>query len=91
VIYKYRVYVIELDDKDVVYVGQTCHSRRRRFAQHKRGYKSSRYVKRAKHPKLRPDLYRDTPGYKTRKEAEAAESSLAKKLEKLGYRVYGGH
>ena len=50
----YFVYVIELDDavgtrvradKPAVYVGQSAVAPEERYAQHRRGYRSSRYVR----------------------------------------------
>jgi hypothetical protein len=94
----YHVYVIELDDavgpraqhdRECLYVGQTVHSREERFEQHKRGHKSSRFVR--KHGlRLRPDLYPEGD-LRTRKDAETAEAEWAKVLESRGYRVFGGH
>jgi len=86
-----RVYAIELDDPDIVYVGQTGKPLKERFQEHVSGYKSSRHVRKAKKPKLRPDLYSHYPEYVTVKESEAAEKRLARELKKKGFTVYGGH
>jgi len=94
----YSVYVIELDDavgprvcpdKPAVYVGQTVVTPEERFEQHRRGYRSSRIVR--KHGvRLRPRLYRNFGPYETRAEAEAAELQLARRLRNRGFTVYGG-
>ena len=91
IVYVRRVYVIELDNPMTVYVGETGLPVEERFEKHRIGYKSSRHVKRAKHPILRPDLYEHLPTYNTVKESRTAESRLAKLLQKKGFTVYGGH
>lgn len=90
-VYKYRVYVIELDDPMTVYVGQSYLTPEERFKKHISGVKSSRYVKKATNPKLRPDLYKHLPAYHRREDAERMEEKHARYLVKLGFNVYGGH
>lgn len=92
IIYKYCVYVIELNnDPMLVYVGQTCLTPKERLAKHRAGIRSARCVKNAKSVKLRPDLYSGYANLKTRAESEASEAMLAEKLRKMGYTVKGGH
>ena len=95
----YYVYVIELDDAvgprrdpnhPSLYVGQSAVPPEERLRQHKRGYRSSRYVR--KHGKvLRPRLYRHLNPMATRDQAVAMERELARRLSNRGYTVYGGH
>lgn len=90
-LYIRRVYVIELDDPMIVYVGETGLPVEERFEKHKIGYKHSRHVKNAKDPMLRPDLYEHLPAYITVEESRRAEKKLAQELKKQGFTVYGGH
>lgn len=90
-LYLRRVYVIELDDPMTVYVGETGLPVEERFEKHRIGYKSSKHVRNAKNPVLRPDLYEHLPTYITVKESRAAEARLASKLQNKGYKVLGGH
>lgn len=83
--------MIELDDPMIVYVGETGLPIEERFEKHRIGYKSSRHVRRAKNPILRPDLYEGLPSYITVKDSRSAEARLAKKLQNKGYTVFGGH
>jgi hypothetical protein len=88
-----RVYVIELDraagrrrDPRIpwVYVGSSARSPEDRFAQHLRGYKSARLVKR--HAlRLRPDLYEDLGGFRGSKPACRAEHKRARELADCGF------
>lgn len=88
-----RVYVIELGPEagrrrdpriPWVYVGSSSRDAEIRFAQHRRGYKSSGLVKRfALH--LRPDLYEDLPPYKSSKQAQTAEIARARELAGCGF------
>ncbi len=72
--------------KACVYVGMTGLSPRERFAQHKRGYKSGRYV-RQYGLNLLPHLYeRYNP--MTYDEAVERERILADHLRKLGFAVW---
>jgi hypothetical protein len=89
----FSVYVIELDDPKVVYVGCSWHGPEVRLKRHLAKDKKvgSIHVRRAKNPKLRPDLYLELPKYPTREKAETAERIHAAKLKLLGYTVYGGH
>lgn len=89
--YPRRVYVIELDDPMIVYVGETGLPVKERFEKHKIGYKSSRHVKNAKKPILRPDLYDDLPTYVTVGDSRLAERKLGTELRKKGYKVFGAH
>lgn len=86
-----RVYVIELDDPMTIYVGETGLPVEERFEKHKIGYKSSRHVRKAQNPMLRPDLYEQLPKYSTVIESRKAERQLAEALRNNGYTVYGGH
>lgn len=95
----YYVYVIELSDdvgprcdsrKPCVYVGQSAVPPKERLQQHLDGYRASRYV-RDFGIKLKPRLYRNYGPYPTRRESEAAEGRLARRLHRKGYRVFGGH
>jgi predicted GIY-YIG superfamily endonuclease len=95
----YYVYVIELDDavgvrvradKPSVYVGQSALPPEERYAQHRRGYRSSRYV-RNHGVRLRPKFYRNYNPLPDRDAALATEAHLAKRLRKRGLTVYGGH
>jgi predicted GIY-YIG superfamily endonuclease len=95
----YYVYVIELDDavgdrvradKPSVYVGQSAVPPEERYAQHRRGYRSSRYV-RNHGVRLRPKFYRNYNPLPDRDTAVATEAHLAKRLRKRGFTVYGGH
>jgi hypothetical protein len=88
-----RVYVIELSPEagrrrdpriPWVYVGSSSRDAEMRFAQHRRGYKSSGLVKRfAQH--LRPDLYEDLPAFKSSKQAQQAEIARAAELAEAGF------
>ena len=88
-----RVYVVELAreagkrrDPRIpwVYVGSSARSPAERFAQHQRGYKSSRLAHRHG-VRLRPDLYEDLPALKTTAESVAAETARAKQLVGAGF------
>jgi len=80
---QYRLYVIELADSagcrlrphlPCVYVGQTADTPEERFAEHKRGHKASRVVRKyGLH--LRPDLYGHIPAVSSRAEAERLDNS----------------
>ena len=77
--------------KTPVYVGQTAQTAEERFAQHKRGEKSSQWVKKYGE-KLRPDLAGSYGEMATVSESEAAEVELAEQLRATSlYCVYGGH
>jgi hypothetical protein len=88
-----RVYVIELDraagrrrDPRIpwLYVGSSARSPEERFAQHQRGYKSARLVKR--HAlRLRPDLYEDLGTFRGSKTACRAEKRRARELADCGF------
>jgi hypothetical protein len=88
-----RVYVIELEpaagrrrDPRIpwLYVGSSARSPEERFAQHLRGYKSARLVKRFA-LRLRPDLYEDLESFRGSKKACAAEVKRAKELAACGF------
>ena len=94
----YSIYIIELARTCLrqpsayapLYVGQTAHTPRHRFAQHKAGGKLAarkphRYGKR-----LRYDLMKGIGPFSTRAEAERAESAVAKALKRRGHRVFWG-
>ena len=88
-----RVYVIELAsgagrrrDPRIpwVYVGSSARDPEIRFAQHRRGYKSARLVKRFA-MRLRPDLYDDLPTFKGSRLACEAERDRARELAGCGF------
>lgn len=89
----YRVYVVELAfaagrrrDPRIpwVYVGSSSRDPELRFAQHRRGYKSSRLVKRHAW-RLRPDLYDDLKPLRTSTEGVRAEADRARELAACGF------
>jgi hypothetical protein len=88
-----RVYVIELDraagrrrDPRIpwVYVGSSARTPEERFAQHQRGCKSARLVKRFA-LRLRPDLYEDLGSFRGSKTACRAEKKRARELADCGF------
>jgi hypothetical protein len=88
-----RVYVIELDrgagrrrDPRIpwVYVGSSARDAEIRFAQHRRGYRSSGIVKRFA-LRLRPDLYEDLPGHRGAAAGRRAELERARELAACGF------
>lgn len=88
-----RVYVIELSreaghrrDSRIpwVYVGSSVRDAELRFAQHRRGYKSSGLVKRFA-VRLRPDLYEDLGPFKGSRRAREAELARARELAGCGF------
>jgi hypothetical protein len=88
-----RVYVIELEraagrrrDPRIpwVYVGSSARTPEERFAQHRRGYKSARLVKRYA-LRLRPDLYEDLDTFRGSKTACRAETERARELAACGF------
>ena len=89
----HRVYVIELArgagrrrDPRIpwVYVGSSAREPEIRFAQHRRGYRSSGIVKR--HAlRLRPDLYEDLEPVRGSRPALAAEAARARELAAAGF------
>ncbi len=72
-----------------VYVGMTGLDPKKRFKNHKKGYKASGWVKKYG-LKLIPKLYKELNPM-TYEEAIKMEQKLAKKLRKKGYTVVGGH
>jgi hypothetical protein len=89
----YRVYVIELGPEagprrdpriPWVYVGSSARDAKMRFAQHRRGYRSGRLVKRFG-LRLRPDLYEDLEALGSSKAALAAEGARARELAACGF------
>jgi hypothetical protein len=95
----YRIYVVELDPRacrgarpgaTCVYVGETAGTPEERFAEHLRGHRASRVVKRYG-VRLRPDIYRLFPLARTREESRRLESKVAERLRMQGYSVLGGH
>jgi len=76
------------EDKACVYVGSTGRDPETRFAEHLKGYRSSKYVKKFGEG-LRPDW---VPNYerefKNSRESEAAEVRLAERLRKRGHGVW---
>ena len=90
---EYRVYVIELApgagrrrDPRIpwVYVGSSARDPEIRLAQHRRGYKSARLVKRFA-VRLRPDLYEDLEPLPGSRLAVAAEQERARELATAGF------
>lgn len=88
-----RVYVIELTaaagrrrDPRIpwVYVGSSARDPEIRFAQHRRGYKSSGLVKRFAR-RLRPDLYEDLEPFAGSRLAREAEIARAIELSGCGF------
>ncbi len=88
-----RVYVIELSPEagrrrdpriPWVYVGSSARDPELRFAQHRRGYKSSGLVKRFAIG-LRPDLYEDLGPYRGSRLAQEAEVARARELAGCGF------
>lgn len=88
-----RVYVIELSaqagrrrDPRIpwVYVGSSARDPELRFAQHLRGYRSARLVKRFA-LRLRPDLYDDLEPIRGSKAAVEAEQDRARELAACGF------
>jgi len=89
----YRVYVIELAfeagprrDPRIpwVYVGSSSRDAELRFAQHRRGYRSSGLVKRFA-LRLRPDLYEDLGALRSSAEGMRAEEERARELAACGF------
>jgi hypothetical protein len=76
-------------DKPCVYVGMTGLDPTVRFMNHKKGYKSSKYVQRYGICLL-PELYTELNPL-TYDEAVIAEEGLARRLRAEGYTVVGGH
>lgn len=72
-----------------VYVGMTGLDIKKRFENHKRGYKSSGWVKKYG-IKLMPRLYKALNPMDYEK-AVKMEVKLSEKLRKKGYTVVGGH
>jgi predicted GIY-YIG superfamily endonuclease len=72
-----------------IYVGQTAKTAEERFAQHKAGIRSSRWVRKYG-VRVNAALGLASEFLKVA-ESEAAERRLAKKLRRMGYCVYGGH
>lgn len=88
-----RVYVIELTpaagrrrDPRIpwVYVGSSARDPELRFAQHRRGYKSSGMVRRFA-LRLRPDLFADLPSFRGSRAARSAELARAGELAAAGF------
>jgi hypothetical protein len=69
------------------YVGQSFHKPETRFWQHKKGYKSNRYVKEYGLG-LCPRFYESLNPIKTRKEAEFIEVKLTENLRSKGHGVW---
>ena len=88
-----HVYVIELErgagrrrDPRLpwLYVGSSARRPEERFAQHRRGYKAARLVKR--HGlRLRPDLYEDLGPIRGKRAAVEAEQERARELAATGF------
>ena len=76
-----------IDGKPCVYVGQSALTPDERFAQHRRGYKSSPFPKKFG-LYLQKKLFANVNPISSREEAEVAEEQLAKKLMRRGYGVW---
>jgi hypothetical protein len=76
-----------IDGKPCVYVGQSAKTPDERFAQHRRGYKSSIFPKKFG-LYLQKKLFANVNPISSREEAEVAEEQLAKKLMRRGYGVW---
>ena len=72
--------------KPCVYVGMTGLSPEKRFENHKRGYKASRWV-RDYGWHLRPDLFPDGAPF-SYKDAQRMERHVARELRAIGYAVW---
>lgn len=88
-----RVYVVELSTEagkrrdpriPWVYVGSSAREPETRFAQHRRGYRSSGLVKRFAR-RLRPDLYEDLGPFRSSADARDAELARARELAACGF------
>ena len=94
----YSIYIVELDRRCVpvpcalapLYVGQTAHSPEERFEQHKAGGMLAAGKPHRFGVRLRYDLMKGIGPFRTRKDAEAAETAVATALEKRGHRVFWG-
>ena len=79
--------------KGCLYVGETSHSPKERFAKHKEGYRNKKGVKISSYvverygKYLRPSLYAPLNPM-PRKRAKIVERSLAESLKKRGYAVW---
>jgi hypothetical protein len=77
--------------KKPVYVGESCHSAKKRFAQHKAGYKASYWVKRYG-VRVTTGHTKGLPEFATVEQLNRAERRLARELNDTDrYCVYGGH
>jgi predicted GIY-YIG superfamily endonuclease len=88
----HRVYVVRLanprgDGRDGYYVGMTGLPLDKRFANHKRGYKSAHIVRKCG-VELAWELFDGIPAM-SYEEAALTEPTLADDLRDLGYLVYG--
>ncbi len=73
-------------DKACLYVGRTGRDPQERYANHKKGYKANRFVRRYGR-RLRPQLYeRYNP--MTYEDAERREVELAEELRTMGHAVW---
>ena len=75
-----------IDGKPCVYVGMTVRTPEERFAQHKRGYKAAKFVRKYG-LYLKPRLYRKFNPM-TYDEAKFMEVEKARRLRKRGYGVW---
>ena len=77
-----------------VYVGETCHTAQERFAQHKAGYKASRWPRKYG-VRVRPRLAGQFGEMESTVESKQAERELSRRLSRRArgtrYCVYGGH
>jgi len=90
----HHVYVVALEGipggtGQEIYVGMTGLSPEVRFANHKRGYKAARVVKKYG-VRLLPELY-EHMNPMSWENAARMEVLYAQQLRRRGYTVYGGH
>jgi hypothetical protein len=93
---QFSVYAIELDDPrgregpPQVYVGSTAKTPELRFARHRAGGRVANKRVQRYGTRLRPDLTKRLGPYQTRDAAERAETRLRRRLEAMGWLVFGG-
>ena len=75
-----------LEGKPCVYVGSTAHNPEKRFKQHKKGYKASRYAKKYGQYLMKRKYKHLNPVPSS--EAEEKEAKLAESLRRKGFAVW---
>ena len=94
----YSIYIVELSRACTkqacalapLYVGQTAQTPEQRLAQHKAGGQLAANKVHKFGIKLRADLMKGIGPFATRKQAEAAEQTVAEALQKRGHLVFWG-